>query len=60
MYQTHANLCQLGRVFTEAARYFIKRNPPQMPRMLVPKVVGEMIAAKTADGVSKYYTSDLK
>jgi len=49
-----------GGSLVEAARYYVKRNPPQMPKMLVPKVVEEMIAAKTADGVSKYYTSDLK
>jgi len=49
-----------GGSLVEAARYYVKRNPPQMPKMLVPKVVKEMIDAKTADGMSKYYTSDLK
>lgn len=49
-----------GGSLVEAARFFVKRNPPQMPKMLVPNVVAEMIAAKTTDGVSKYYTSDLK
>jgi integrase len=44
----------------EAARFYVKRNPHRLPKKLVPDVVAEMIEAKTADGVSKYYISDLK
>ncbi len=56
--QAHALL--EGGSLVEAARFYVKRNPPQMPKMLVPNVVTEMIEAKTTDGMSKYYTSDLK
>ena len=49
-----------GGSLVEAARFFVKRNPLGMPKKIVPDVVAEMIDAKTADGVSKYYTSDLK
>ena len=49
-----------GRSVVEAARYSAKKNPIWLPKKLVPEVVTEMIEAKTADGMSKYYTSDLK
>lgn len=49
-----------GGSLVEAARFYVKRNPHRMPKKLVPDVVAEMIEAKTTDGVSKYYTSDLK
>jgi integrase len=49
-----------GGSVVEAARYSAKKNPIWLPKKLVPEVVAEMIEAKTADGMSKYYTSDLK
>ena len=49
-----------GRSVVEAARYSAKKNPIWLPKKLVPELVAEMIEAKTADGMSKYYTSDLK
>ncbi len=49
-----------GRSVVEAARYSAKKNPIWLPKKLVPEVVTEMIEAKSADGMSKYYTSDLK
>ena len=49
-----------GGSVVDAARYSAKKNPIWLPKKPVPDVVSEMIDAKTADGMSKYYTSDLK
>lgn len=49
-----------GGSLVEAARFYVKRNPHRMPKKPMPDLVAEMIEAKTADGVSKYYISDLK
>lgn len=49
-----------GGSVVEAARYSAKKNPIWLPKKLVPDVVAEMIEAKTTDGMSKYYISDLK
>jgi integrase len=49
-----------GGSVVEAARFSAKKNPVWLPKKGVPEVVTEMIEAKTTDGMSKYYTSDLK
>ncbi len=49
-----------GRNPVEAARYFAKHHPKDLPNKTVSVVVEELIAAKEADKVSDVYIKDLK
>lgn len=48
-----------GRSLVEAVNFFVRHNPAALPRRTVAEVVAELVAAKTADGVSAVYLKDL-
>lgn len=48
-----------GRSLVEAVNFFVRHNPASLPRKTVAEVVAELVAAKTADGVSGVYLKDL-
>ena len=43
----------------EAARFYIRHHPTQLPRKTVREVADEMMKAKESDGMSTHYISDL-
>jgi integrase len=49
-----------GRNPVEAARFFVKHHPTDLPQKNVPEVVDELIEAKEADRLSDVYLKDLK
>jgi integrase len=49
-----------GRNPVEAARYFVKHHPKDLPRKTVPDVVEELLRAKEADKVSDVYLKALR
>jgi len=49
-----------GASLLDAARFFAKHHPSNMPKKTVPEVVAEFIEAKEADGVSDVYLKDLR
>lgn len=49
-----------GRSLIEAVNDFVRRHPTTRPRKTVSDVLAELIAAKTADGVSDVYLKDLR
>lgn len=44
----------------EAARFYIRHHPTQLPRKMVREVADEMMQAKESDGMSTRYISDLE
>ena len=49
-----------GRSIVEAARFYARRHPAELPRRTVSEVVEELIVAKTEDGLSYLAINDLK
>ena len=49
-----------GASLLDAARFFAKHHPSNMPKKTVPEVVAAFIEAKEADGLSDVYLKDLK
>jgi integrase len=49
-----------GRPLIDAARFYARRHPAQMPRRTVSETIEEMIVAKTQDGLSYLAINDLK
>lgn len=49
-----------GNRIVEAARFFIERNPAQLPVKTVREVVDELLAAKSASDASARYAQDLR
>jgi integrase len=57
---TEASALLGGRPIIDAARFYAKRHPAEMPRRTVSEVVEELITAKTQDGLSYLAINDLK
>ena len=49
-----------GASLLDAARFYAKHHPSNLPKKSVPEVVAELIEAKDADGVSDVYLKDLR
>jgi integrase len=59
-YAEAATLLGDGSKVVEAAKFFLRRYPANMPDKIVAEVVAEMIALKTSRGASKRYLEDLE